>query len=128
MSLPTKEYTALIRKIIEVSRKYQYGLMYDWDPSLFTPLAEGILIGENDTRVKIRLARPDSCNSMSSILSMIGDYGYAMDEMHLLDADQEQQTVLFELVIRGNLNEIPMRKLMFQLSREALKFQILESF
>ena len=29
-----EEYTAIVRKVMEVSRKYQYGLMYDWDPEL----------------------------------------------------------------------------------------------
>lgn len=123
-----EEYTALLRKVIEVSRKYQYGLMYSWNPDFFTPLAEGISIRESDTRVKVRLTRTDSCNSMSSILSMIGDYGFNMEQMYLLEMNPEQQTVSFELIIRGNLGDTAMRKLMFQLSKEALSFQILESF
>lgn len=123
-----EEYTAMVRKIIEVSRKYQYGLLYDWNPDLFSPLAEGIEIRSTDTRVKIRLTRADACNSMSSILSMIGDYGFNMDEMQLLEMDREQQTVTFELILRGNLNDTAMKKLMFQLSKEALHFRILSSF
>ena len=99
-----EEYTAIVRKVMEVSRKYQYGLMYDWDPELFTPLAE------------------------SSILSMIGDYGINMEEMRLLEINEETSTVTFELTIRGNLLEVPMRKLMFQLSKECSTFRILESF
>ena len=113
-----EEYTAIVRKVMEVSRKYQYGLMYDWDPELFTPLAEGIDIRPEHRLVKVRLTRPDVCNSMSSILSMIGDYGI----------NEETSTVSFELTIRGNLLEVPMRKLMFQLSKECSTFRILESF
>lgn len=68
------------------------------------------------------------CNSMSSILSMIGDYGINMEEMRLLEINEETSTVTFELTIRGNLLEVPMRKLMFQLSKECSTFRILESF
>ena len=50
-----EEYTAIVRKVMEVSRKYQYGLMYDWDPELFTPLAEGIDIRPEHRLVKVRL-------------------------------------------------------------------------
>ena len=28
------EYTAFIRKIMEVARKYEYGLIYDWNPEV----------------------------------------------------------------------------------------------
>ena len=123
-----EEYTAIVRKVMEVSRKYQYGLMYDWDPELFTPLAEGIDIRPEHRLVKVRLTRPDVCNSMSSILSMIGDYGINMEEMRLLEINEKTSTVTFELTIRGNLLEVPMRKLMFQLSKECSTFRILESF
>ena len=54
-----EEYTAIVRKVMEGSRKYQYGLMYDWDPELFTPLAEGIDIRPEHRLVKVRLTRPD---------------------------------------------------------------------
>ena len=122
-----EEYTAIVKKIMEVSRKYQYGLMYDWNPELFTPLAKGLEILPEHTLVKVRLTRTDVCNSMSSILSMIGDYGINMEEMRLLEINNEEQTVSFELTIRGNLLDTPMRKLMFQLSRECSEFKILES-
>ena len=41
---------------------------------------------------------------------------------------EKTSTVTFELTIRGNLLEVPMRKLMFQLSKECSTFRILESF
>ena len=96
--------------------------------TLDTPLAEGIDIRPEHRLVKVRLTRPDVCNSMSSILSMIGDYGINMEEMRLLEINEETSTVTFELTIRGNLLEVPMRKLMFQLSKECSTFRILESF
>ena len=113
--------------IAQVSVDYLLGLT-DNREYLDTPLAEGIDIRPEHRLVKVRLTRPDVCNSMSSILSMIGDYGINMEEMRLLEINEETSTVTFELTIRGNLLEVPMRKLMFQLSKECSTFRILESF
>ena len=63
---------------------------------------------------------------MSSILSMIGDYGYNMEQMLLTEDDKERGTVTFELTILGDLNTEHMKKLMFQLSMESEGFHILE--
>ncbi|MCD8010063.1 MAG: chorismate mutase [Lachnospiraceae bacterium] len=120
-------YLAVVRKIMEASRMYQYGLLYDWMDDLFAPLAEGITIKENGTRVRVRLTRENRPNAMSSILSMIGDYGYNMDRMELIEDNKETNTVTFELLILGNLSEKHMKTLMFQLSRESMDFRILEN-
>ena len=32
------EYLAVVKKIMETSRMYQYGLLYDWNEGLFDPL------------------------------------------------------------------------------------------
>ncbi len=119
------EYLAVVRKIMETSRMYEYGLMYDALPDPFAPLAAGLEIRENSTRVRVRLTRENRPNSMSSILSMIGDYGYNMDRMELIEDNTEKGTVTFELLILGDLSRTRMKKLMFQLSRECLDFSIL---
>ena len=54
---------------------FQYGLLFDWNPDLFKELSAGIDTTPGGWRVKIRLTRPDEPNAMSSILSMVGDYG-----------------------------------------------------
>ncbi len=122
------EYLAIVRKIMEASRMYQYGLLYDWIDGLFEPLAEGISVKEDGTRVRVRLTRENRPNAMSSILSMIGDYGYNMDRMELVGENREENTVTFELLIIGNLSEKHMKTLMFQLSRESRDFKILETW
>lgn len=118
-------YLAVVRKIMEASRMYQYGLMYDALEDPFGPLAGGINARERGTRVRIRLTREDRPNSMSSILSMIGDYGYNMDRMELIGTDEAARTVTFELLIIGDLSDTHMKKLMFQLSKESRDFAIL---
>lgn len=118
-------YLAVLRKIMETSRMYQYGIIYDRTDGLFEKLSEGIAVPEHATRTKLRLTRPDCPNAMSSILAMIGDYGYNMDRMELIDEDRENKAVTFELTVIGDLNDTHMKKLMFQLSMESRDFRIL---
>lgn len=120
-------YLAVVRKIMETSRMYQYGMIYEACEGIFEKLSEGIEIPEHGTRVRLRLTRPNRPNSMSSILAMIGDYGYNMDRMKLIGEDAESRAVTFELTIIGDLNEVHLRKLMFQLSMESSGFRILEA-
>jgi len=122
-------YLAVVRKIMEANRMYQYGLLYDWngEETVFAPLVKNITIVPGGTLVKIRLTRSDRPNAMSSLMSMIGDYGYNMQRLELIQEDQQQQRVTFDLTIRGDLSNTHMKKLMFQLSRESENFQILEN-
>ena len=119
-------YLAVVRKIMETSRMYQYGIIYDRLEGVFEKISEGIEIPENADRVKILLTRPNRPNAMSSILAIIGDYGYNMEKMLLIKDDAEKGTVTFELTILGDLNTEHMKKLMFQLSMESGEFRILE--
>ena len=119
-------YLSVVRKIMETSRMYQYGLLFDWIGGLFEPLAEGIELRPDTSRVRLRLTRPDQPNSMSAVLSMIGDYGYNMEKMELIDISDGKAT--FELTVIGCLSEIHMQKLMFQLSMESSDFKLLENY
>jgi chorismate mutase len=117
-------YLAVVRKIMEASRMYQYGLMYEALGDPFSPLAKGLDVKPGMTWVKVRFTRPDTPGSMASILGMIGDYGFNMERMEQLEPE-EAGTAAFELTIRGDLSELRMKRLMFQLSRECGNFKIL---
>lgn len=126
------EYLAVVRKIIETSRMYQYGLLCDWGvrhaeelPGMCELPAKGS--DKNSGRVRIQLTRPNRPNAMSAILSMIGDYGFDMESMELLCYGEGQRTVSFALTIRGDIGDDRMRKLLLQLSGESDAFKILES-
>lgn len=119
-------YLAVVRKITETSRMYQYGLIFDSVGGLFDPLAKDITIRSECSRVRVRLTRDNRPNAMSSILSMIGDYGFNMDRMELISQDEEHVT--FELLIIGDLNDTRMQKLMFQLSQESQNFWIMHCY
>ncbi len=122
------EYLSVVRKIMQSSRMYQYGLMYDALEDPFGPIAPEEPIAPDGTRVRLRLTRPNHPNSMTEILAMIGDYGYDMDQMTLVAGGGDEAEVTFELLIVGNLMEIRMKKLMFQISKESTDFQILETY
>ena len=118
-------YLSVVRKIMETSRMYQYGLLYDSNPALFSMVDGSSLLQGPTQLVIIRMTRPDQPNAMSSILSMIGDYGYNMDRMELLNSDADACKVTFELTLRGDLTDEHMKKLMFQLSKESEDFKIM---
>lgn len=120
------EYLAVVRKVMETSRMYQYGMIYDNCKEISEKLFAGIRIPDNASRVKLRLARPNRPNSMSAILSMIGDYGYNMERMEQVEEETESGTVTFELTVLGDLNDVHMKKLMYQLSMESSGFRIFE--
>ena len=129
-------YLALVRKIIETSRMYQYGILYDEMGQLFAPLIAVLSIPNDCSTVRLVLSRPDIPNGISPILSMIGDYGYTLSDIRILErsdsavegGSQETDTVVkWELAVRGNLNEEKMRKLMLQLSFESIDFHIIEA-
>lgn len=121
-------YLAIVRKIMEISRMYQYGLLYDWMDGLFEEISGDLEIPEHTTHVRVRLSRENRPNAMSSILSMIGDYGYNMDQMNLIRENTCEHTVTFELLILGDLGDTHMKTLMFQLSKESIDFQLLEAY
>jgi chorismate mutase len=118
------EYLSVVKKIMETSRMYQYGLLYDWNEGLFSERFGEIDIPAETSHIRFTLTRPNQPNSMAQILSMIGDYGCNIELMELVGEDKENGTVTFTLTIMGNLNEDHMKKLMYQLSMESLDFAI----
>ena len=118
------EYLAVVKKIMETSRMYQYGLLYDWNNGLFSERFGEIDIPAEASHIRFSLTRPNQPNSMAQILSMIGDYGCNTELMELVGEDKAKGTVTFTLTIMGNLNEEHMKKLMYQLSMESQGFTI----
>lgn len=123
------QYLAVVKKIMEANRMYQYGLLYNWygEKEVFAPLAKDLTIAPGGTLVKIRFTQGDRPNALTLILSMIGDYGYNLEDLQIHKKDKEHQTVTFDVTIAGDLSQEHMKKLMFQLSRESEDFQILEN-
>ena len=121
-------YLAVVRKITETSRMFQYGRLFEQVPELFEKLSEGVDLSKETEFVKVRLARPDIPNGMSAILAMIGDYGFDMEQMQLIAYNETHSKAFFELTIRGNICEQKMQKLLLQLSMESEGFEIKNDF
>lgn len=116
------EYTAFVRKMMEVARKYEYGLIYDWNPEV----AEQILAEARESGngyVRMEFTRPNRPNGLSVILTMIGDYGFRLKDVKVLEEGQEE--VKFHLIICGELQDEAMKKLLYQLSKESKNFHVL---
>ena len=118
------EYLAVVKKIMETSRMYQYGLLYDWNDGLFSERFGEINIPAEASHIRFTLTRTNQPNSMAQILSMIGDYGCNTELMELVGEEEEKGTVTFTLTILGDLNNVHMKKLMYQLSMESRDFTI----
>ncbi len=119
-------YLSVVRKIMETSRMYQYGLIFDALGNAFERVEGHEKLEGPTKKVLVRLTRENRPNAMSSILSMIGDYGYNMDRMELVADDPERGVVIFDLLIIGDLMQKHMQKLLFQLSMESTDFAIRE--
>lgn len=116
------EYTSLVRKIMEVARKYEYGLIYEWNPKVTEELLADIH-ESRDGIVKVLLTRPNQVNSISVVLSMIGDYGFQMKQITLLEENAEY--VRFQFDFLADIHNIETKKLIYQLSKETKDFKVL---
>lgn len=119
-------YLAVVRKITETSRMYQYGILFEQVPELFINLVKGLDLSQASNTVTVQLKRPNIPNAMSAILSMIGDYGFDMERLQLLGYSEDRSMAAFELTIRGDITHIQMQKLLLQLSMETEEFKITE--
>lgn len=119
-------YLAVVRKITETSRMYQYGILFEQVPELFINLVKGLDLSQASNTVTVQLKRPNIPNAMSAILSMIGDYGFDMERLQLLGYSEDRSMASFELTIRGDITQIQMQKLLLQLSMETEEFKITE--
>lgn len=117
-------YLSVVRKVTETSRMYQYGILYEQAPELYENLVRGLTIPEHTDSITVQLTRRDIPNSMSAILSMIGDYGYNMDQMRIVGYSEDKSNVIFELKILGDLAYDNMKKMVLQLSMESKDFSV----
>lgn len=115
-------YLALVRKVTETSRMYQYGLIYAWNEGLFDTLAGSELACGPSERVTVRFTRPNAPNGLSAILCMVGDYGFDVERLELIGSDEAEAT--FEMTVCGDVMQDRLRCLLFQLSKESGGFRI----
>ena len=74
-------YLAVVRKIMEASRMYQYGLLFDWNPGILAPLLQGFSMERGAKNVTVQFACSDCPNGLGKLLSMIGDYDVNLETL-----------------------------------------------
>ncbi|MDE5966884.1 MAG: chorismate mutase [Lachnospiraceae bacterium] len=88
-----------------------------------------LVVLPNHNRLKIVFVCPNRSGSLSSILSMISDYGVNLTEIHSLpNGQRENWNYEFFLELDMNLLSQEGRALIFQLSEETEKLEILGSY
>ena len=119
---------AVVRKILQQSRAYQYSLFYDWDPGAAGELFRDLQIPETCAGVRLRLKCPDRPGALAGILSMFGDAGCDLCGLVPTGNGGTGEYAGFEMTVMCDLNRKETRKLMYQLSMESRDFEILEAF
>lgn len=117
-----KEYRAVVKRIIEVSRKYQYGRILDAGKG---PDFDLTMAKPEHTRTQICFTCPDTCGMLSTLISAISDYGINISDLRT-EKDAEG-SLTFYLELEANLLERETQALLFQLMSETKTFEILRS-
>ncbi len=95
---------------------------------LVTFTAKLIALPEHN-RVKIMFECPNREGSLSSILSMISDYGINLTEIHSRPFEREEEwNYYFFAELNANFNQAETKALLFQLSQETTYLQVLGSY
>lgn len=80
-------------------------------------------------RVKIMFECPNRSGSISSILSMISDYGVNLTEIHSRPYEEaDTWNYMFFAEMNANVDTKEIRALLYQLSQETMRLQILGSY
>ncbi len=129
-----REYKALIKRIMELSRKYQYGRMValgQADPKALYPTKKEISPEHN--RIRIRFECNNECGAFAKVLTMIADYGVNVSEIYTIKREEAAKhgvkfVYVFVLELDATLFDREIQVLMYQLSKETRAFEILETF
>ncbi|MBQ9156310.1 MAG: chorismate mutase [Eubacterium sp.] len=80
-------------------------------------------------RIKLMFECPNRSGSLSSILSMVSDYGVNLTEIHSRPfLSGEEWNYMFFLELSANIDEKEIRALLFQLSQETARLKVLGSY
>ena len=118
-------YLAVVRKILEGSRRYQYSLLYDRVPGIKEDLFKGLKIPENCLGVRLRLKCPDRPGVLTGFLSMAEDAGCVVQSVAMTG---NGDPAIYEITVLYGQNRAETGKLMYQLFMESRDLEILEAF
>ncbi|MGN1360675.1 MAG: chorismate mutase [Eggerthellaceae bacterium] len=110
-------YLGVVRKVMETSRVYQYGILLEDDPDLFSQVAGCQLCSGSTSRVTVRATLPDRCGALWDVMSVMGDYGVEPERM-------VQEGASLQMVLKADASKPSVRTLLFQLARECSDFAV----
>lgn len=118
-----QEYTAILRHLISVSRRYQYGILKEMQERVCkTALEEaGIDGAEKHIGVTILFVCPKYHGDLNLYMDMIQLNDVPIKEFH---AEEVEAQILCEVTLEGNVNDDNMKRLLCQLGKEAPEFEI----
>lgn len=131
------EYLAIVRRYMESSRMYQYGLIFDRSDDLFRGIFPDIDAEHDSENITASFMIPSAPNALSSKLCMIGDHGCVLKDIKIETADDvnngpasDQDSsangmIKTELTFSGNIRDERIRKLLYQLSMETESFEVI---
>lgn len=90
--------------------------------------SDRLVVREDHNRLKIMFVCKNKSGSLSSILSMISDYGVNLMEIHSSPDRKENWNYRFYIELSGNLLSKDIKSLIFQLENETEEFNILGSY
>lgn len=119
------EYKAFIRRVMEISRKYQYGLTVE----LKDMEEEGLSVPPEHDRILLMFTCAGKCNDLGKILTMISDYGIVVTEISAMPFPENgSHNYRFFVELAADADRKTIRTLLYQLSRETETLKILESY
>lgn len=121
-----KPYLAAVRSLIEASRGYQYSLMYEelGDEATFGQLP-GAQLAQPGCGVEVELRLHGRVESLATVLGMVAAEGFELAGIEQLGPAVAGGA--FRLRIGGDAGQPALRKLLWQLSKEAQEFRIIGS-
>lgn len=117
-----KEYTLFIKRLMEIARMYEYGLIYEKNPDVMEALLQDVKESQ-DGQVKIQFQDEEQSGSALKVLSAIRDYGFQVEKVAFLEECSDEGRV--EVSLCGNIEDIEMKKLLYQLLKETKEFKVL---
>ncbi len=90
--------------------------------------SDRLVVRKDHNRLKIMFVCKNKSGSLSSILSMISDYGVNLMEIHSAPDRKENWNYRFYIELSGNLLSKDIKSLIFQLENETEEFNILGSY
>ncbi len=112
------DYKAFMKRVMEISRKYQYGRLLEMKKDFPYDLSD---VKADHNRCKIEITCSKNPNLLGGFLTMISDYGISVKN---IESDQ----MVFTIELEGNLLKKEMQCLIYQLANEADKLLLLDSY